>query len=212
MPKRSYHSPLREQQAKESRNRILTAALHCFEEHGYAGTTLRMIAEAAGMSAESVQLSGPKRRLLIDAFTLATTGDEAHRDTPLLDLPGPRIEFAMPSGNDALRALMTWIADSNLRIWRIWRALEQAAEHDEDVREEFDALLVRMRNESLRAVTSLVKRGLRSDVPLRELADHLWLLALPDQYHRLCEQSGWSHAKYRRWLCRASSELLFPNA
>ena len=192
--------------------RILTAALHCFEEHGYAGTTLRMIAKAAGMSAESVQLSGPKRQLLIDAFTLATTGDDQHRETPLLDLPGPKTKFAASSGQDALIALMTWIADSNLRIWRIWRALEQAAEHDVEVRNEFDALLVRMRSESLRAVSSLSKRGLRSQTPLRELADHLWLLALPDQYHRLCEQSGWSHAKYRRWLCSASSELLFPNA
>src|SRR5690349_5466244 len=52
--KRAYRSPKRQQRAAESRRSILTAARDLFTQHGYAGTTLEAIAEAAGVSPKTV--------------------------------------------------------------------------------------------------------------------------------------------------------------
>ena len=45
--KRAYHSPARERQAEESRQRILQAARVHFLERGYSGTTIDAIAKEA---------------------------------------------------------------------------------------------------------------------------------------------------------------------
>ena len=74
-----YRSPVREQQARETRARILDAAGTLFAEHGYAGTSLAAIGRAAGVATETVAANGPKRALLMAAFELALGGQEDAR-------------------------------------------------------------------------------------------------------------------------------------
>src|SRR6266700_1571726 len=60
--KRPYHSHVREQQAQETRQRILDAARPLFLSRGYAGTTVDAIAEAARLSPKTVNaVFGSKR-------------------------------------------------------------------------------------------------------------------------------------------------------
>ena len=70
---RVYRSALREQQAIETRARVIAPAAELFSSEGYARTTFGKIAAAAGVSAETVQLHGPK----------------ANRSVPLLLGPSP---------------------------------------------------------------------------------------------------------------------------
>jgi hypothetical protein len=67
-----------------------------------------------------------------------------------------------------------------------------------------------MRAESSRVVRDLGERkALRPDFGEAELADVLWLAALPDQHRRLCMLAGWSQDRYRQWLIwTATPELL----
>ncbi len=51
---RPYHSPLRQQRAADTRQRIARAAHELFAEHGFAGTTVASIAERAGVAAPTV--------------------------------------------------------------------------------------------------------------------------------------------------------------
>src|SRR5262245_49802542 len=44
---RGYHSPLRAEQADQTRKRVLTAARRLFLERGYAGTKVQDVASAA---------------------------------------------------------------------------------------------------------------------------------------------------------------------
>src|SRR3954451_15005014 len=67
-PARVYRSELRQQQAEQTRSRILTAAAELFAADGYARTTLAKIAAAAGVSPETVQGHGPKAALLVAAI------------------------------------------------------------------------------------------------------------------------------------------------
>jgi AcrR family transcriptional regulator len=205
--KRTYTSPLRAASSAATRERILEAAQHCFEQQGFAGTTMRSIAERAGASLESVNLAGTKRDLLMATLSRATAQGET--DARLLDLPEPKALFAQTDPAVALSNLMTWVAASNQRISRLWRSLDQAADTDAGIRSDYADFLSRMRAESARAVRELGQRGvLRPDVPESELADLLWLTVLPDQHHRLCGQAGWSQERYQRWLIWSATTSL----
>ena len=210
MTKRTYTSPLRAASSAATRERILEAAQHCFEHQGYAGTTMRAIAEQAGASVESVNLAGTKRDLLMATLNRATAQGET--DARLLDLPEPKALFTDPDARVALSNLMAWVAASNQRIARLWRSFDQAADTDPGIRSDYADFLARMRAESSRAVRQLGQRGvLRADVAQAELADLLWLTVLPDQHHRLCGQAGWSQARYQQWLIwSATTSLLAP--
>ena len=76
--RRRYHSPLRADQAEQTRRRILDAAYGLFAENGYAGTTIVMVAETAGVAPETIYLSvGGKRGLLEGVINSAIAGDES---------------------------------------------------------------------------------------------------------------------------------------
>src|SRR6266852_2852233 len=63
--KRPYHSPTRQRQAEETRQRILAAARELLTSRGYANTTLEMIAEVAEVSPKTVSaVFGSKRGIL----------------------------------------------------------------------------------------------------------------------------------------------------
>ena len=212
MTKRTYSSPLRAASSAATRERILEAAQHCFEQQGFAGTTMRAIAERAGASVESVNLAGSKRDLLMAALNRATS--QIDTDARMLDLPEPKALFAEQNAVVAISNLMSWVAASNQRISRLWRSLDQAADTDSGIRSDYADFLTRMRAESARAVHELGARGaLRSDLTEVELSDLLWLAALPDQHRRLCDQAGWSQERYRQWLiATAMAWLLEPKA
>lgn len=207
MSKRTYTSPLRAASSAATRERILEAAQHCFEQHGFGGTTMRAIAERAGASLESVNLAGTKRALLVAALRRALS--QADTDAPLLDQPGPKALFAEPDAVAALSRLIAWVAASNLRIARIWRALDQAADTDASIHDDYHDLLSRMRAECRRVVLELGERkALRTDVSPTDLSDMLWIAILPDQHRRLCDQVGWSQERYEQWLVWSATTLL----
>src|SRR5215207_5962497 len=74
--KRVYRSPLREEQAKRTRAAVLDAAGRCFLDRGYAATTMRDIAEAAGVSVQTVFGQGSKAALLLACVDRAVVGDD----------------------------------------------------------------------------------------------------------------------------------------
>src|SRR5688572_6493673 len=84
-------TPLRQRKAQLTRDEILRAARRLFAERGYARTSVRDIAEAAGVSAQTVYDSiGSKQELvarlndLIDAEAgiAAIAGEAARSDDP----------------------------------------------------------------------------------------------------------------------------------
>src|SRR5262245_49407030 len=80
---RTYRSALRQRQAHETRLRVVAAAAELFAELGYARTTLARIAEAAGVSIETVQAQGPKATLMVAAVeysAFGVTGDQSVLD------------------------------------------------------------------------------------------------------------------------------------
>src|SRR4029450_6811299 len=76
--RRRYHSPLRAEQADGTRRRVLAAARELFLAHGYAGTTVAAVAQAAGVSPDTIYVSlGGKQGLLEGVLALARSDPEA---------------------------------------------------------------------------------------------------------------------------------------
>jgi AcrR family transcriptional regulator len=207
MTTRAYHSPSREAQSNATRRTVVSAAQECFEERGYVATTMRAIAQRAQVSVETVYQVAAKRELLLAAFTVAVTGEDG--PGRLLDRPEPKAIFDNPDPVRRLRGMADYVVRINTRVMRLWRVFEQAAAADAQVATEYKDLITRMRGEVRDALAALAERGdLRDDRPIDELADLLWLLLLPDQYFRLCEQAGWSVERYSTWLGESMLDLL----
>jgi AcrR family transcriptional regulator len=196
---RGYQSEVRQAAAARTREQVVRAALECFQSKGYTGTTMRAIAEGAGVSVETVNALGPKAALLGAALVRAFSGD--NHDVPLLDLPEPAVLMAHPDAAEAARGVVRWIAGKNGDVARVWRAYEQASENDSVVAVEFNALIGRQRAEVRRFVDILAsRRPLPAGTDRDELIDFLWLLTIPDQWIRLTQNAGWSQERYAAWL------------
>jgi AcrR family transcriptional regulator len=74
--KRVYRSPLRAEQALRTRAAVLDAAGRCFLRQGYAATTMKDVAAAAGVSVQTVFGQGSKAALLLACVDRAVVGDD----------------------------------------------------------------------------------------------------------------------------------------
>ena len=206
--RRAYHSPLREGQARQTRERIVRAAAKLFAERGYGSTTLQAIAEMAGVSAVLVQQNGPKSALLLAAVEHVSTGSEGFESFE--ELP-QFTEFAeqVRNARDVLHLTARFAGESNRRVSRLWLALDRAADDDPEVAQRLDALVDRMRADARKAIDALSAfGGVRTDRTPDELADIYWSVGLPDLYHRLVNQAEWPDKAYVAWLEQTLAELL----
>lgn len=74
--KRSYHAPRREAQAEATRAAILDAAHELFLRNGYAGTSVRAVADAADVSEQTIyNVFGDKPSLLFEVGKRIVVGE-----------------------------------------------------------------------------------------------------------------------------------------
>jgi AcrR family transcriptional regulator len=205
--RRTYRSPLREEQARATRRTIVESARELFVELGYAGTTIDAVAERAGVSRKTVFTSvGGKPVLLKLAWDWALAGDD--EPVPLADRPAIR---ALQSEQDPVRLVDAWTvfqAEIAGRLSRIHLALVAAADTDEDAR----ALQAESEGHRLAGAAFFVRHlaeigGLRAGLSEQRAAEIAATLMDPMPYRRLVLDAGWSFADYTSWLqrvCRAS--------
>ncbi|GAB2465821.1 AcrR family transcriptional regulator [Conyzicola lurida] len=204
---RPYRSSLREEQAAQTRQRILASAGECFARRGYAGTSLADIAAGAGVSVESVKLSGPKRDLLLAAFELAFAGSEGPRSVG--DSDAVRAITDIPDNDAFLAALVGFVADANERTSGLWAGFLSAATSEPVVAESLAGLLERRRADYRDAVAELDRRGMVGSADDRdEIAAALSFLLSPESYDQLVVQSGWPKHRYVAWLVEATRRIV----
>src|SRR5947208_2147574 len=80
--KRRYDTSRRQEQARENRRRILTAAAGLFREKGYAGTAMPEVAKTAGVAVQTVYKAFANKATLLKAvFDVTVAGDD--EDVPI---------------------------------------------------------------------------------------------------------------------------------
>ncbi|MFD1720015.1 TetR/AcrR family transcriptional regulator [Amnibacterium endophyticum] len=208
-PKRKYDSTRRQQQAAETRERILDAAAACFAEVGYARTTMGRIAERAGVSVESVHLAGPKRALLIAAFSRAFVGEETEQALEDGVYAGV---LALEDRDEFVDRFSHVVLEGQRAGIGIWRALSAAAIEEPEVAALYADLAGRRRRDTVLGCRALADKGwLRDDLPLEEVADTLALVVGFDPYQLYVLDFGWPEERLRAWTARLlEAEVLAP--
>ena len=125
-PRRAYHSPLRADQAQQTRRRVLEAARRLFVDRGYAGTTVAAVADHAGVSPETIYLSlGGKRGLLEGVMDITGPHDTAADDEKWW--PTDR---RIPGAPERLEKIVEYSCGILARTWPIHAIIRGAADKE----------------------------------------------------------------------------------
>jgi AcrR family transcriptional regulator len=199
--RRRYHSPLREQRARQTREAVLAAATELFTTQGWAATGMRDIARAAGTATETLYAHFPsKTALLQTVIDIAVVGDEA--PSPLAERP----EFtALADGTRAERfaAAGRLVTAVNQRTAGFAKLIREAATGDEAMADLLEATRQRQWLDVRAAVRLLAGR----DAPVR-LLDGVWAVVSIEVYLLLVEVRGWSPEEYAAWLAETLAVLV----
>ena len=144
---------------------------------------------------------GGKVDLLKTALDWAVAGDD--RQEALGDRPRMRDVLGL---NDPVRLLTEWaqlMAEIDQRVTGLFRALEVAAETDDDAHR----LLEESQQQRLDGARDVVKRLVKLDaltgaVSRAESVDVAWLATDPVLFDRFVRVRGWSVTRFEAWLSR----------
>jgi TetR/AcrR family transcriptional regulator, regulator of autoinduction and epiphytic fitness len=208
-PARSYHSPLREQQARRTRERIIVAAAEQFLASGYAATTMRAIATAAGVSVATIELTfGTKAQLLKAAIDVAIVGDDEPVPVLQRDWAAKAQEATTLAG--FLAVVGEVLPDAARRAAGLVVAYEAAAT-DASMRALADQLGKQRTITVGWIVDGIIDRApLRAGISRDEAIDTVWLLLHPVVFCRLTRDRGWAPEQFERWFTDALVRLLLP--
>ena len=209
-PRRAYEAPQRAAAAARTREAIVSAAKECFETHGWAGTTVRQIAAAAGASPKTVEaVFGTKAALLKAAVDFALRGD-----LEPVAMPEREGVQRMERARDARAMLELHAAHLrrvNERSAQIAWAVEQAAPDDAVV----DALWRQMNQNRAFAVrwaatTLLKKPGRRRGLRQRDVEATFWVALDWGTYRTLTRHGALTPDEFEAWLRRYYRATLLP--
>ena len=207
---RTYHSPARDESARQTRRRIVGAARELFESRGYAGTTIDAVAEAAGVSRRTVFLSvGSKAELLKTAWDWGVVGD----DEPVPMAERPHVQ-AMLTVTDPAELVRLWV-EQVLGVADRLAPLEAVLNRAVDADAEAAALRARIDVERQGGARMFVTHlaavgGLRTGVSVEAGADMCWVLMNPLLQARLRTDRGWTREAVADWLVRMTAASLLP--
>jgi AcrR family transcriptional regulator len=209
-PKKRYQSPLRAEQARQTRLRILDVAEKLFAAHGYSAATIDGIASAAGVAADTVYATfGNKRGVLHGLMDVRVGGDD--RDVGVIDREGPQ---AVRAERDQKRQLELFARD-------IAQIIERARPVDDIMRSaaavdvEVAALrtgLQEQRHVNMRSFVGWVAANgpLRDGLDDEEAAAIVWTLTSPEVHRLLRAERGWTAERYVAWLEATLIGTLLP--
>lgn len=198
MTPRTYSSPLRQAEAERTRAAILDAAAALFSREGYPATTMKGIAQEAGVSVQSVHLAGSKAALLIAAFERAFAGDEGRHS--LSERPAMAEIMAREDPLEAMRGWLDYVTQANARTAGLVRAMTVAAETDAIAADAVADLDTRRRSDIHLAAQWLIERGMLRPDEAEQATDELNHLVGPETYAFFVTRSGWDEQRYRHWL------------
>jgi len=207
---RVYRSQLRQQQAAQTRSKVVAAAAELFASQGYARTTFAKTAAAAGVSAETVQAHGPKAALLRAAFEYVAFGVTDQESVFELDLG--RGLLAIDDRDEAISYLVAATTDMYRRGASLIVALAGAATVDPELGRYYAGVVADVTLQNRRLLGVCRDRGwIREDIPFDDIVETTAVLSSAETYHRIVNHDGMSVDAYQRWLRRMLDETVLQH-
>jgi AcrR family transcriptional regulator len=199
--RRRYRSPLRQQQAGQTRAVVVAAATALFEAQGWSGTGMRDVAKAAGVSVETVYAAfRSKSELLAACVDLAVVADV--EPVPLARRPA---FAALGRGSRAqrIRAAARLLSGIHARTAGVLLAVREAAASEPD--------MAQWRQSAEQGRRADVEQGAALIAGRRvtdQEVDGLWAVMAVEVYELLTMVRGWTPRQYERWLATVIERLL----
>ena len=207
---RRYRSALRAEQARQTRQRVLDAAARLFVERGYAGTPVTAVAEAAGVSAETIYATfDGKRGLLAGVIDAAIMGPEAV--TSDAHQAAWDDVARHPTARARLRAYVALCCAVLARTSPIHHVIRRAADGEPFAVELRARLLQERLASNKKRLRDFVGGEFRDGLTLRRAADRFCALTSPEMHHLVTADLGWSLQAHEAWVAAlAEQDLLGP--
>ena len=207
--KRPYSSTRRQEQAGETRLRILAAAHELFVDQGYGRTTIAEIAATAGVAVETVYAAfRNKPTLLRHVWFTSFRGDE--EDVRFVDRPEIRAVLAEPDLATRFGRHAVVVTAVFRRITPLLVALQGAAASEPAAA----AMLAEWDERRLDACTTYAEAAAATgQLAVSEAECREVLAATMDGalWQRLVAESGWADERFAAWLGRLwTTQLATP--
>jgi len=198
--KRAYKSSRRADSARQTRELIRKAAGSLFVEQGIAATTMRQVAEKAGVAERTVYTAfATKTALFHEVVDIATVGDEL--PIAVADRPDFTATLTATDPATAVQIFVDYGTQLLERAGDLVMAAFESSGADPDMREWSERGKAATAT-NLHNVAKAWKRNglLRDGLDARKAADMLFALGSPQVHHILRRGQGWSVSRYRDWL------------
>ena len=202
---RSYSSPVRERQSRQTRAAVVEAAARCFAEQGYGRTTMKDIAEKAGVSVETVYGQGSKAALLLAAVDRVRAGDAD--SAQVADRTDMRTVLEAGSPQETLEHLRDLITSSLPAALPLLAAFPRAAHADPEIAIAYEEYEQR-RWADLQPIAEALAPELRPGLTVDEAADVVWSLLDPVAADGLVRRRGWTIEGWAAWVTAALGRVL----
>jgi AcrR family transcriptional regulator len=210
--RRSYDSSRRQEQARQGRARVLTAARHRFLAEGYAATAQPAVAADAGVSVESIYKAFRNKAGVLKAvFDVAVAGDD--EPVAIMDRAFVAEINAEPDIARKLARYSEHLVPSMARSAPVLLLARAAATLDADVA----AVWEQLQAERLTGMTAfaghLVGTGrLRAELTVDDVRDLLWTMNSVNVYELLVIDRGWAPERYGSFVAGTLTAALVGDA
>jgi AcrR family transcriptional regulator len=203
--KRAYDTRRREAQARQTQRHIAETARELFIERGYVATSIRDIAERAGVSVQTIYnaFEGGKAAIFRRVMDIVVVGD----DEPMAVAERPEY-LAMFETRDA-KELLSIAVGLSVALYRRMEPLiptiRAAVAGDSSLAEDWRANYGRNLYEGMTAGMARLAelRALRTGVDAARAADIIWAVLSLENYEALVVERGWAPDEYAAWALDA---------
>jgi AcrR family transcriptional regulator len=206
--KRRYDASRRRAAAEQNRRAIAAAARELFLERGYMATTMAAIADAAGVSHETVYATlGPKPAVFRHLIETALSGT----DEPIPPLERDYVRQVL-SEQDPGRLIDIYARAMRLtqeRLAALFDVLNHAATTAPELQAYRTELIARRARYTRLIAEHLAEiGGLRADLSVQTAADTLFALNSSEFFLLLARDRNWPPKQFERWLADTWKRLL----
>ncbi|MFN0090367.1 MAG: TetR/AcrR family transcriptional regulator [Acidimicrobiales bacterium] len=203
----AYDNSARAARAGKTRVRVLAAARASFLARGFAGTTIGLVADEAGVSQETIYKTlGSKARLLKAVYDVTLAGDDD--DVPLVQRPEALAVLHAPSGEEAIAAYAKLAQTIAARTDPLVRMIMGSRDTDTSLMSFVNTIHEERRKGSAFWVQHWRAAGwLREDLDVERAADILWALNSYEPRWLLADR-GWSADEFVAWFAETLRHAL----
>jgi AcrR family transcriptional regulator len=195
---RAYVSPRRRAQAQATRTAVLEAARDLFVAEGYGRTTMVRVADAAGVSVETVYAAFRTKALLLHTvWDITIGGDE--QEVTFHERPEVRAILAEPDLARRFLRQAEFFTRTARRIVPLVLALQGAAESEVAAAAMLEEIS-RQRKIGMGFMARAAAETGQLAVSESECRDVLWAFTDGVVWHRLVNDRGWSDERFATWI------------